>query len=40
MKYLEAMVLLALIGVMVALLVFLVQTIIDNHRNRMKGDHQ
>ena len=37
MKVLEALVYIALIAVMVALIAFLVQTIIDNHRDRKGG---
>lgn len=37
MKVLEALVYIALIAVMVALIAFLVQTIIDNSRDRKGG---
>lgn len=37
MKVLEALVYIALIAVMVALIAILVQTIIDNHRDRKGG---
>lgn len=40
MKILEALVYLALIGVMIAFIVFLVEIVIDIHSDRKKGGAQ